>query len=281
MIKAAETAAVTKGYLEPNIVNWARRAGWSGNYLRARLSSRGLTAHFGVHGIYELARGFLSDTHCAEAQENFGILAELEPVVGPTVEILLGKELDLLRTGAAVIPVLRPIDQVSAKAQILTMASGSFESLGRKFIEQREARASRDHPLYKARLLADLKSALASGVERPTSFEDALVRFDEHVPAVIRKVLGARAKNREPERLHARLEEFPLIQTIVRANLYMWAIPFVSGGPGPSADKSDDYRHVIEASYCSVFITGDSQLARTAPRLNPHLSVLTWDALAA
>ena len=79
--------------------------------------------------------------------------------------------------------------------------------------------------------------------------------------------------------LHGRLDEFPAIRSTVRANLYMWAVPLVSGS-GVSTDKNDDYRHVVEASYANVFVTGDGQLARTVPRLNPRLRVLEWRTMS-
>ena len=41
------------------------------------------------------------------------------------------------------------------------------------------------------------------------------------------------------------------------------------------------YRHVIEAAYANVFVTGDQQLARTAPRLNPGLEIVTLNELRA
>ena len=75
-----------KAYLEPNVINWARRSLWSGAELRGRLETRGLESHFGIHGIYELARAFLSAEHQSVAQQNFQILADLEPVFDPTPE---------------------------------------------------------------------------------------------------------------------------------------------------------------------------------------------------
>lgn len=47
----------------------------------------------------------------------------------------------------------------------------------------------------------------------------------------------------------------------------------------PGRDKLDDYRHVIEASYCDVFVTNDGQLGRTVPRINSDLSVVLWNEL--
>ena len=42
----------------------------------------------------------------------------------------------------------------------------------------------------------------------------------------------------------------------------------LANGVAPSVDKVDDYRHVVEASYCDFFVTNDEQLFRSVSRLN-------------
>ena len=269
-----------KAYLEPNVINWARRADWSGADLRDRLDGRGLEPHVGIHGIYELARGFLSEESKAEAQRNFQILSQLEPVFGPTPEMLFAKELDRLRTGAEVIPILDELNRASAKYQVNQMAAGRLEADGSEFVSRREASIDRDHPRYKAHQLRQSRQAVAAGAQRPKTFEEAFAGFDAQVPGIIRQVLGNRVTGSEAVEMHARLDAFPALRSTVRANLYLWAIPLMHDA-GASRDKSDDYRHVIEASYAEVFVTGDEQLARTVPRIHPGLDVLTWKELQA
>ncbi len=271
---------VSKAYLEPNAINWSRRSGWTGAELRSRLESRGIEPHFGIHGIYELARGFLSDEHKTVAAEHFQILADLEPVFDPTPEMLFAKELDHLRTGASVIPILDELNRTSAKQQVALMAGGRLEDKGSQFIRHREADIRHDHPRYIAKQLEQVRALVASRAGRPTTFDDALDLFDSEVPEIIRQLLGYQVTASEAVELHSRLDQFPAIRSTVRANLYMWAAPLVSGS-GVSTDKNDDYRHVIEASYANVFVTGDIQLARTVPRLHPELQVLAWSTIAA
>jgi hypothetical protein len=267
-----------KAYLEPNIINWARRADWSGQDLRSRLTVRQLEPHFGIHGIYELARGFLSDGSRADAQRNFKILAELDPAFGPTVSMLLAKELDQLRHGAAVIPVLDSLDRTSTKYQVEEMAAGRLESIGAEFLARREARIDRDYAETVAQKVKQFRQARSAGAEMPTSFDDVLMMFDAQVPRMIRERLQNQVSPMEANELHARLDAFPALRTTVRADLYMSSIAMIHD-TGAGRDKLDDYRHVIEASYASVFVTGDQQLANTAPRLNPGLRIVTWDEL--
>ena len=72
----------------------------------------------------------------------------------------------------------------------------------------------------------------------------------------------------------------PAIRSGVRANLYlMWIC--ISRRVAPAVDKLDDYRHIIEASYCDALVSGDDQLIRTTPRINPALESLRTPELLA
>jgi hypothetical protein len=248
--------------------------------LRDRLSNLGLEPHFGIHGIYELARGFLSEGAKADAQCNFQILFDLEPVFGPTTKILFRKELDRLRTGALVIPVLDELDHAQAKYQVGRMAEGLLETEGKEFIRRREANIDRDYPLFTAYQLRQSREFRASVARKPKTFDEVLTQFEAQVPGMLRQILGNRATSSEADELDARLNTFLALRSTVRAKLYLWAIPLMHG-VGFSRDKNDDYRHVIEASYAEVFVTGDGQLAQTVPRIHPGLQVLTWDELRA
>ncbi len=265
-----------KAYLDPNIVNWVRRAGWTATELRKRLVARGLEPHFGIHGIYELARGLLSQKHKVDAQSNFLILSELDPVFVPTPEMLFAKELDLLRTGASVIPVLDELNRASARYQVCEMAKGRMEADGVKFVSQRQANIARDYPRYVAHQLGEIRAAVESGAKRPKTFDQVLAMVDVQVPAIIRRCLGNRVTFSEAAAMRARLEMFPALRSTVRANVCLRAIPWLNNA-GASHDKTDDYRHVIEASYSHVFVTGDRKLAITVPFIQPNLDILMWD----
>ena len=232
----------------------------------------------GIHGVYELARGFLAAENQADAQCNFSILSELDPEFGPTPTMLFDKELDRLRTGAMVIPVLDELNRASVRQQVMQMAAGYLETVGREFVSRREASIDRDYPRFTSQQLVQVRRAVVAGRPRPKTFEDVLAEFDDQVPGIIRQLFGNRVSVSEAAEMHARLNEFPALRSTVRANLYQWAVPLIHD-TGAARDKNDDYRHVIEASYCEALVTGDEQLARTTPRLHPGLLVVTWSEL--
>jgi hypothetical protein len=97
---------------------------------------------------------------------------------------------------------------------------------------------------------------------------------------VISQILGNRITRSDATELRVRLTDFPALCSTVRANLYLWTIPLVHD-VGAARDKTDDYRHIIEASYADVFVTGDRQLAQTVPRIHSGLDILTWETLQA
>lgn len=178
-----------KAYLEPNIINWAARSSWSGDDLRRSLNAQGLEPHFGIHGIYELARGLLAEHSADAAQRDFVVLSELEPVFEPTPEMFFEKEIDRLRTGAIVVPVLDELNRVSAKQQVAQMAAGQLEQAGREFIHRRESNVDRDHPGYTAHQLLQVRRAVAAGRPRPKTFEAVLAEFNDKVPSLFRQFL--------------------------------------------------------------------------------------------
>lgn len=264
-----------KAYIEPNIINWARRVGWTGDALRKTVAGHGLEPYFGIHGIYELARGFLFSEAKDDAVRNFQILHQLNPVYCPTTQMLINREVDYLKTGAVVIPILDAHNHASAKYQVGVMARGSIEGDGERFIDKREKDIDEYLPRFTAYQLHLSENARNSSKSRLATFEDAFKSLEPEIPNLIRQILKNRVTVIEAKEIFARFDTFPTIRTTTRANLYLWAIPLMNQ-VAPSRDKLDDYRHIIEASYSHAFLTGDEQLARTVPRINPGQRVFTW-----
>lgn len=269
---------MSKIYIEPNIINWARRDGWSGHKLREKLGVLDFEAHFGIHGIYELARGFLYETVRLDAQNNFQILSELDPIFTPTTKMIFDWELAKFKTGALVIPVLDEYNHASAKYQVNIMAYGNIEDEGIKFISRREKAIDDDFPKYVGYQLEAIRHRFGQHVRAEAgakTISDVFEALDSEVPGLIYQIMRGRVTTSEAARLHARLAEFPGLMTTVRANMYLWAISILNL-VGASRDRLDDFRHVIEASYTAAFATEDERLFRAAPRINPGLQVVTW-----
>ena len=271
-----------KAYLEPNVINWARRDGLNGRELRSLCDSKDLEPHFGMHGIYELARAFLRDENRDVAVQHFRILNDLAPTFCPPVSTLLAKEIDRLRTGADVIPIVDPLNHTSAKYEVLRLSEGYFDSSAEDFIRKREEEIAANYPQAMLECLETIRRNLS---ERPKNapklrtFDDVMSEANYQVSDLIARVVPGVLTASEAGRIHTRIDEFPAFRSTVRANLYLSSIPILHVVT-PGDDKLDDYRHVIEASYTHVFVTGDDRLAGATCRIHPNLEVLRWKSFS-
>lgn len=100
--------------------------------------------------------------------------------------------------------------------------------------------------------------------------------FEGQLPNIIQEILRGQVTPLEANELSQRLNTFPALRSTLRANLYVNFIHIVHG-TRPAYDKIDDYRHVVDASYCSAIVLSDEQLGRTVNRINPDLCVLGWE----
>jgi hypothetical protein len=248
--------------------------GVSGSQLQAKLKRRGLVPRFGIHGIYELARTFLQKEGREKGISLFQVLRDLDPSYQPTVNMILEQEIIKLRTGAAVLPILDPLNRAATKQEVEKLARGIFDERAKAFISKREAGIKINHPLISK---ANIQKVI-NGKKKPSTFEQFLTELEPEFPDLIYRMLNKKVTLLEARELNLRLKSFPAIRTTAMGNAYMASICIIHGAI-PGKDKNDDYRHLIEASYCDVFITSDSQLIKTTSRINPDIEVMECDDL--
>ena len=181
-----------------------------------------------------------------------------------------------LRTGSAVLPFLDHFHQASIRNEVQRLSMGNFDETARQFIGKRQAEIEIEHPKIAQGHLAHIRSVRsneeAHNIELKT-FEDVMSYFQSQVPDLIHYRMQSRITRSEASEIAQRLDFFPAIRSAVRADLYMNFICIVHGNR-PGFDKLDDYRHVIECSYCDALITGDNQLYRTANQINPDIEMV-------
>jgi hypothetical protein len=272
-----------KAYLEPSAINHAVDRGLEGSDLRALLEDHRAVPTTGLHTIYELARTFLLPEGRARGMALFTLLADLDPVYQAEPLRLLEREYVASRTGTAVIPVLAPLDTDAARLEVARLARGDFDAQARDFLQAREADVRDGFPRQYGRFMAKVERLAPRRSPRARSlrtFESVLALGDRNGGDLVREIMYGRISRDDGARMWRRLDDFPTLRTIARANAYLSTTP-IAHRRRPALDKIDDYRHVIEASYCQVFITADEQLARTAPKLHPDLRVVRFAELIA
>lgn len=267
---------MTAAYVEPSAINWLVDSQREPGSVARTLSSAGYRPVVGLHVIYELARTFLNPDRQARGQALFAFVRDLEPSVSPGSSNLMAQEVVKLRTGAAVLPFLDHLNQVATRGEITRLASGVFDSVARGFIERREHEIEENHPKMMQEYIASVQALRRDDVKavpRFGTFDDAVLFFREKVPSIVRDLLRRQVSTAEAATISDRLDQCPAIRSGVMANLYlMWVC--ISHRVSPAFDKLDDYRHVIEASYCDAIVAGDDQLLRTVPRIQPGLGAI-------
>jgi len=269
---------LNKIYIEPNVINNIRRKGLSGHKFRLALEQNNFIAYFGVHGIYELARGFLDDTNNTDAKINFKILSELDPTFSPPVKTLHEKEIDKFRTEAEVIPILDNLNAIAAKQEVIRLEHGFFDNNAKNFIIKRENDINTNGNIRMYKYLTSAKDELSKRKYNLKTYYDVYKYFEKDIPDLLYKMLDKKITISEAEEISSKLEMFPAINAAVRANIYLCYIPIVHKNI-PGKDKYDDYRHLIEGSYCNFIITGDKQLIYTTPLINPFLKAINIEDL--
>jgi len=250
----------------------------SANDLRALLAAHGYQPAVGIHVIYELARAFRPDNRRGIAERLFTILRDLEPAYQQPADWLLSQEVIRLRTGSAVLPFLGHLDATMVKTEVARLAAGYFDERADRFITTREQSKRLEFPVLASNYISRMRTGDARRL--PKTYEELLQVASDDYPDIVLEILRPinRVSVGEARELSARLDSFPGIRTTVRANLYLSFI-CLAYGEKPGFDKLDDYRHVIEASYCDALVVEDTQLGKTAPRLNPELSIVPWAGL--
>lgn len=269
-----------KAYLETSAINRAERAGRFGRDLSSRLQSLGFSPAIGIHTIYELAATFLSPGQEEKAAALFSIVQDLDPSYQQPADSLLQEEILKLRTGAAVLPFPDHLGLASTRTEVGRLALGIFDQQARCFISKRESQIRVTFPNQAADYLQHVVKAQAHGAPRIQTFEEAYQYFESkgQLPAHIQRALRSQVTACEAREIYQRLEQFPAIQALVRAHVYMDFI-FIKHRVKPNDDKLDDYRHIIEATYCDAFVADDHQLLKTVPLISPHLCPLPLAAV--
>jgi hypothetical protein len=192
--------------------------------------------------------------------------------------MLLEQEIAKLRTGVAVLPFLDPMNQIATKQEVLKLARGIFDEKAKAFIIERESKIRRENPIIAKSYIdktINIREQKKQSKEHPQTFEQAFAELKSDFPNLIYRLLKGKVSQIEARELNMRLVSFPAIRTAAMANAYLTSILIIHG-VAPGKDKIDDYRHLIEASYCDVFISDDNQLIKNIPQINPNIEVVEW-----
>lgn len=264
-----------KAYLETSVINKAQNLGLSGQDIRNSLEKIELQSVIGTHTIYEIGRTFLDKAQNKKGQDLFAIIEDLEPSFVPTTRNLLNQEVSKYRTNSIVLPFFNHFNYISTKLEISKLSLGYFDQVAERFIKKREQEIIKDDSIFLGNYLQhvkDVKKKNPSLFKNLKTYDNVVSYFSYKFPEYIVRILRNSVTKHEAIGISRNLNSFPILRSVIRANLYFQFI-MIRHGVLPSSDKVDDYRHIIDASYAELFITRDSQLGRTVKKINPDLSV--------
>mgnify|MGYP000107864537 CR=1 FL=1 len=263
-----------KAFLETNAICRFFDANTSGIEVRAILESYGYHPVIGLHVIYELSRTFLSGNSDEKAKIMFGILKDLNPIVSETPAAIIMAECNNCFSNFKFNSFLYGAREAETRAEILKLSEGDFDENARRFVISRDKSFKVDNAEIGKRNVEIFLNDPPQ--KRLRSFDDILDYYTPMIPVLIEQLLPL--NNSEASELAAQIDNYPMLKSIVMANLYMVFIA-IAHKVTPAPDKTDDHRHVIEASYCDAFITEEKQLLSNIKYINSKLNPIKWSEI--
>lgn len=266
-----------KAFLEANAINHFLEEKISGKEARAILSCHGYSPVIGLHVVYELAQTFLSGKSDDTARKLFEVVRDLDPEISEKTEVVLKREYTKYLHGTEVVCFLCGDREADARQEIIRLSNGIFDDNARNFIATRRECFKRDHPATGQANVNLFRDEPPN--EKLRSFEDVCKYYENGIPELIEQILKGIASPIQALDMADKLNNFPLLKSVVMANLYLIFIAIVHKNT-PATDKVDDHRHIIEASYCDVFVTEEKQLLSNAGKINSSLRPMKWSTMA-
>lgn len=206
----------------------------------------------------------------------FEIVRDLNPDISEEPNVILLNEYNLYSSGTKFDYFLGGIRKHSAREEIVKFAMGVFDDKDRQFISSRDINFKKEHPITGQE---NVKIFLDNPpVEKLLSFEDVVKYYEGDIPILIKQILKDVVSSDEAKGMAGKIDQFPCLKATVMANIYMIFVAVVHKNV-PARDKVDDHRHIIEASYCDVFVTEEGQLLANVPRINSRIQPIKWSTI--
>lgn len=268
-------AKVKKAYLEANAIWRFSDEGSTGEEARAILSCHGFEPVIGLHVIYELAKTYLREDSPDTSVNLFSIVRDLKPQISETPGALLKYEFQNFLSGATFDPFLLGARKRETVIEISKLSRGVFDEKAKAFVTARESQSKKDR-FIRGQYNIDLLKKDKPKIEQRT-FEGVVSHYKDDTTIMVpmvEQILSGIANTHQSQEIYKKLDSYPVLKTTVMANLYEMFIALVDQIPGK--DKTHDHRHLIEASYCDVFVTEDRKLLNNTKRINPSLAAIEW-----
>jgi hypothetical protein len=257
--------------LETNAINACFYKGYSGKQLAEILSKKKLLPIVNFHTCYEIARTFDNVKNTRIGIALFSILKDLNPTYSCETSELLARQINRLIYEKDCNFLIEKDKLIYLNKIINEVTQGDISKIDINTIRSRESEIKNDqnqwHHLFTYPKITNFEQ-----------FYCDTIKLRENIIQLIKEICHETLNILYAEKLILKINDLAVVKTAIRANLYMSYLARNSKS-SPSKDKTDDFRHLIDASLCSYFITDEKKLKKHADYIIPELKIMTFDEL--
>jgi len=242
------------------------------------LKSNGLHGVVSQHTTYELARTFLNPKNTEIGKELFLIIKELEPIFTCETQTLLKREISKLKneSSSGMSYLIESIYVSPLNEAMDEMCKGELTQKYTSFISGMEKAFDRDNEMWDGIIKKRDKQEF-----KQKSFQQYKTEWLETVSSAtmqsqVMEFAGSRLDTKDIDTFMKNINSYPAMRTLIYSNLYLNFVAKQSGNR-PSKDKSDDFRHLIDSSYCTTIVSSDERLSGYSKEINPDIEFVTFE----
>lgn len=264
--------------LETNAINKCVDKGISCSLIKSVFNRKHDSPMVNTHTTYELVRTFLVKENIEKGISLFKFLKELKPIYTCSVDSLLIRELEnVLSTTFCTNfvenwfygPLIEAIDNLS---------NGIIKDDYLYFINKRESDIKNAMSIWDS--LLDKKYRINKSLNFESFFK-SIFKSDSAIQIItdIYRGINKPVSRTNAVSLYLKLAQnsCPALKCCINANLYL-NFHIRRESQYFSADKTDDFRHLIDSSYCSLLITNDDKLKNIyAKSINPFIEINSFE----
>lgn len=264
--------------LETNAVNKCIDAKLTGTQISKFLETKHLNPIVNIHSLYELARTFLNPNTRNIGINLFKFLKELNPTFSCMTGELIKREVNKLHYDTSVNFLCNPDFKKQTDEAIKNLSNGNFSWDYEKFIRNREREIQSDQKIWDKLITLNKKNE--SNLPSYNSYATTYLSINnvQQVKSHIQQHIEEMLSDKAIIKLLTQINSYPALKTLIRVDLYLNYL-VISTGNRPSKDKTDDFRHLVDSSYCSSLVTNDTRLTSIAREINPEIEIITLEKL--
>lgn len=230
----------------------------------------------GNYTTYELARTFKGDPD--KTKQLFCFIKELDPIFTCSRIKLYQQEVERIKTDSIVNHLIEPSKLCALKMRIDDYCKGHFNQ--QDFIDERQTNLEENRSNWSPNSLkARINPNKMTFAKFVIDFFNNLICTDE-IKKVITLTTGKDICHSDILKFKGNMDAYPALRTLIYSHLYLNYVAVIGGGvTPPSEDKLTDQIQLAEASYCTVFVSGDDKHLKYACKINPNIELLAFKLL--